>query len=296
MRHHALLKTIDAVARAGSIRKAAEALAITHTALNRRILAFEAELGAPVFERMPRGVRLSPAGELVIHHFRAQIADMARVRSQIADLSGERRGHVSIVSSQALLPYFLPREIAAYRAQHPAVTFEVTRGDREVAEGALVDLSADLALVFEPARLAEVRTAITAPQVVMAVMAADHPLARGKGPVRLRDCLEYPVAAPTDAYGVRRILDAALARSSVRLSPAVTSNSFEFLRAHALAERVVTFQIPIGLPEAGGGWAQRPLDERDAPPGLLHLCQLRQRALPVAAARFAEQLMRALAA
>lgn len=295
MRHHALMRSIDAVARAGSIRKAADALAITHTALNRRILAFEAELGAPVFERMPRGVRLSPAGELVVHHFRAQVADMARVRSQIADLSGERRGHVSIVSSQALLPDFLPRQIAAYRAQHPAVTFEVTRGDREVAEAALIDLSADIALVFEPARLAEVQTRMTAPQVVMAVMAEDHPLARETGPIRLRECLAWPIAAPTDAYGVRRILDAALARSSMRLTPAVTSNSFEFLRAHALAEGVITFQIPIGLPE-GGLWAQRPLDARDAPPGLLHLCQRRQRTLPVAAARFAEQLARALAA
>jgi len=177
MRHHTLMRMIDATARAGSIRKAAEQLAITHTALNRRILAFEAELGAPVFERLPRGVRLNPAGELVIHHFRSQIADMARVRSHIADLKGERRGHVAIACSQALLPYFLPREIAAYRAGHPAVTFSVELRDRDMAEQALADHVADLALVFEPVRLTEVQTLLTAPQPVCAVMAADHPLA-----------------------------------------------------------------------------------------------------------------------
>ncbi|PJA60169.1 MAG: hypothetical protein CO163_05280 [Rhodobacterales bacterium CG_4_9_14_3_um_filter_71_31] len=295
MRHHTLMRAIDAVARAGSIRKAAEQLAITHTALNRRILAFEAELGAPVFERLPRGVRLNPAGELVIHHFRSQIADMERVRSQIADLKGERRGHVAIACSQALLPYFLPREIAAYRAEHPAVTFSVDLRDRDAAEQTLVGHAADLALVFEPVRLTEVQTLLTAPQPVCAVMAADHPLA-GSGPVRLRDCLRWPVAIPSAPYGVRHLLDAALSRSSLRLTPAITASSFEFLRQYVLAERMVSFQIPIGLPRGGGdGLCSRPVDPRDIAMGLLHVCQLRGRALPVAAARFSAQVVRALA-
>ncbi len=295
MRHQTLPRILDAVARAGSIRKAAEQLNLTHTALNRRILAFETELGAPVFERLPRGVRLSPAGELAIHHFRNQMADMERVRSQIADLSGERRGHVGIACSQALLPYFLPREIAAYRAQHPAVTFGVELRDRDAAEQALADHVADIALVFEPLRLKDVHTMLTAPQRIHAVMARDHPLA-GDGPVRLRDCLNWPVALPTPLYGVRHLLDAALARASVALQPAVVSSSFEFLRNYVRCERMITFQIPIGLPESGGeGLALRPLDARDAPPGLLYLCQLRGRTLPVAAARFSDQLARALA-
>ncbi len=294
MRHQTTLRAIDAVARAGSIRKAAEQLAVTHTALNRRILAFEAELGAPVFERLPRGVRLNPAGELVIHHFRAQVADMERVRSQIADLAGERRGHVAIACSQALLPFFLPRHIAAYRAGHPAVTFSVELRDRDVAEQALVAHEADIALVFEPVRLAEVQVLLAAPQPVMAVMAADHPLAAGRGPVRLRECLRWPVAAPAIPYGVRHLLDAALARSSVRLRPAVVSSSFEFLRRYALAEQVVTFQIPIGLPPERDELVARAIDARDLAPGLLYLCQLRGRTLPVAAAKFTDRLARAL--
>jgi DNA-binding transcriptional LysR family regulator len=240
-------------------------------------------------------VRLSPAGELVIHHFRAQIADMERVRGQIADLAGERRGHVAIAASQALLPFFLPAHIAAYRARHPAVTFGVELRDRDLAEQALVDHAADLALVFEPVRLTEVTPLISVPQQVAAVMAADHPLAAETGPVRLRDCLRWPVAAPTTPFGVRHLLDGALSGSSLRLSPVVSSGSFEFLRHYVCAERMVTFQIPIGLPPADPGLARRPVDARDLRPGMLLLCQLRGRTLPVAAARFADQLMRALA-
>ena len=82
---------------------------ITSSALNRRIQGFEAEFGAQIFERLPRGVRLNPAGELLMQHIRSQLIDLERIRGQVADLSGERRGHVSIACSQALNPIFLPR-------------------------------------------------------------------------------------------------------------------------------------------------------------------------------------------
>lgn len=283
---------IDAVARAGSIRKAAEALSITSTALNRRILAMEEELGEPIFERLPRGVRLSAAGEILLHYIRLQISDMERVKSQIADLRGERRGHISIACSQALLPYFLPEQIAAYRDTHPAVTFGIHLRDRADAEQALVDHSADLALVFEPVRLSELETLLKVRQEVYAVMRSDHPLTQHSR-LRLRECLNYPIALPTASYGVRNLLETAVAHSSQHLQPVVESDSFEFLRHHALAENILTFQIAIGLPamDDGSGLTCRPLDSRDVPPGALFICQLRGRILPTAIARFANQML-----
>jgi DNA-binding transcriptional LysR family regulator len=296
MRHLTPLRYIDAVAKAGSIRKAAETLAITSTALNRRILALEEELGVPIFERLPRGVRLSTAGELLVQHIRGQVSETAKLQSQIADLMGMRRGHVSIACSQALLPYFLPEQIAVYRNEHAAVTFGVHLRDRTAAEQALVDHSADIALVFEPVRLSEVQVLATFRQKVCAVMASDHPLAQ-KETLRLRDCVGYSVGLPTASYGVRHLIDLALIRTSVPLSIAVESDSFEFLRRYPAREPLVSFQIPIGLPTAEGqdDIVYRPLDTRDVPEGLLYLCQLKDRALPVAAAKFSNQLERALA-
>jgi DNA-binding transcriptional LysR family regulator len=289
------LQFIDAVARAGSIRKAAEGLAITSTALNRRVLALEEELGVPIFERLPRGVRLSTAGELLIHHIRAQSADYEKLKSQIADLAGERRGNVSIACSQAFLPYFLPEQIGLYRRDHPGVTFGVRVRDRTAAEMALVDHSADIALIFEPVRLSEVQVLASARQTIYAVMAADHPLA-SRPVVRLRDCAGYPVGLPTAQYGVRHLMDLALVRSSMQLNVAIDSDSFEFLRRYPAQEQLISFQIPIGLAPDGGpeGLVSRPVDTRDIPEGRLYLCQLRGRALPVAAAKFAAQIDRVL--
>ncbi|MEL6264839.1 MAG: LysR family transcriptional regulator, partial [Pseudomonadota bacterium] len=103
MRHLRTFTMIEEVSRAGSIRKAAEDMNITSSALNRQIQRFEAEFGSPIFERLPRGVRLNTAGEMLVQHYRAMASDLARVQSQVADLTGARRGHVSIACSQALL-------------------------------------------------------------------------------------------------------------------------------------------------------------------------------------------------
>jgi len=289
------LRYVDAVARAGSIRKAADVLSITSTALNRRILAVEDELGVPIFERLPRGVRLNSAGEILVHHIRNQLSDMERVKSQIADLSGVRRGHVSIACSQALLPYFLPEQIAIYRKEHQAVTFGVYLRDRAEAEDALADHTADLALVFEPVRMAEFQTIMTVRQLVYGVMAEEHPLA-GREVLRLRECLQYPIALPTRSYGVRHLMESALVDSPITLEPVIESDNFEFLRRQALAGGVITFQIPIGLPTERrvDGMVTRPIDPRDVPGGLIYVGQLRGRTLPVAVARFADQITKAL--
>jgi DNA-binding transcriptional LysR family regulator len=291
MRHILPLRYIDAVAKAGSIRKAAETLAITSTALNRRIIAMEEELGVDIFERFPRGVRLTAAGEILIHHIRNQLGDLERVKSQIADLSGERRGHVAVACSQALLPFFLPQQISTYRHSHPAVTFDVLVRDRAAAEQALIDISADLAIVFEPVRMSEFQILLTIRQPVHAVMKPDHPLADSKS-VRLRDCLQFPIALPTAPYGVRHLMELAVRKTSLYLNPVVESDSFEFLRHYAREENILSFQLPIGLPANAleEDIVSMPIDVRDVPEGFLYFGQLRDRTLPVAAARFAQQM------
>ena len=126
-------------------------------------------------------------------------------------------------------------------------------------------------------------------------MSATHPLAQ-KETLRLRECLMYPVALPTAPIGVRHLLETAMMKSSLTLAPVVESDSFEFLRHYALAEDLISFQIPIGLQPDGidSNLVMRPLDARDAPQGTLYIGQLRSRTLPVAAARFADQITRNL--
>lgn len=294
MRHMETFRLIEAVSRAGSIRKAAEDAGLTASALNRRIARFEEEFGSQIFERLPRGVRLNPAGELILQHYRSQRSDMARVQSQVADLSGVRRGHVSIACSQALLPYFLPEQISRYRHDHPGVTFSVIVRDRSRAEAELAAFKCDLALVFEPVVMVDFEVIAHCPQPVCAVMAEDHPLAQ-KPDLRLRDCLNHPHIAPSAEYGVRSLLDAAAKGIGRQVTPVVETESFELIRHYVQTERTIGFQIPIGLNvQRQPGLVFRAISERDVVPGVLLLGQQRGRSLPVASFRFAVQLGKAL--
>ena len=296
MQHLETFRLIEAIMRAGSIRKAAEDANITASALNRRLARFEAEFGSQIFERLPRGVRLNPAGELVLQHYRAQKSDLARVQSQVADLSGVRRGHVAIACSQALVPYFLPQQIHAYRSVHPGVTFSVNVRDREEAEAELVTFKSDLALVFEPVVMVDFAVLQAIPQPVAAVMSADHPLA-SKPEIRLRDCLNHVHVAPGARFGVRALLDVAARRSGRSLEPVVETDSFDMVRHYVRHERAIGFQIPIGLPPSGtDGIVWKPIAARDVPAGSLLLGQMRGRSLSVATSRFADQIIAAMIA
>ncbi len=295
MKHLRILRYVDEVARAGSIRKAADQLNVTASAVNRRIMDLEEELGTQLFERRPRGVRLTAAGEVFVHYLRQQNGDVERMKSQIEDLKGLRRGTVRIACSQALALDFLPRAIAEFRARHPMVAFEVKIADHEQAMTALAAYTVDLVLVFRPPFLANFQPLMSLEQRIVAVMAADHPLA-GKRAVRLRDCAAYPVALPERSIGGRQLLEEVMARSGLSFNIAAESNSFEFLRGLVTHAKLISFQIKIGTMPEGNPLklVARQIDDRDVPRANLVLGHLRARNLPIPTAIFAEWLMRAL--
>jgi DNA-binding transcriptional LysR family regulator len=295
MKHLRILRYVDEVARTGSIRKAADHLNVTASAVNRRIMDLEEDLGAKLFERRPRGVRLTAAGEVFVHYLREQDGGVERMKSQIEELRGLRRGTVRIACSQALALDFLPREIANFRTRHPLVSFAVKVLDHEQAIGALAAYEVDLVLVFRPPFLANFQPLMSLEQRLVAVMSADHPLA-GRPTVRLRDCADYPVALPERSLGGRQLLEEVSARSGLAFKLAAESNSFELLRGLVTHAKLISFQIRIGtLPDSNRlGLVARDIDDRDVPRANLVLGQLRARNLPIPAAVFAEQLARVL--
>lgn len=297
MRHLRFLRYMDEVARTGSIRRAAERLNVTPSALNRRIMDLEDELGAKLLERRPRGVRLTSAGEVFVRYVREQLGDADRMLSQLEDLRGLKRGLVKIACSQALAHDFLPQQIASFRERYPLVSFDVTVADHERGIALLATYDVDLILVFRPPFIASLRPLMTLPQRLVALLPADHPLTARES-VRLADFMTTPIALPERSTGGRQMIEEALARAGLRFSIATQANSFELLRSLVAYAGMISFQIQIGaLPAAmPAGIVIRPIDPRDLPAADLVLGQLRGRNLPLAAAQFAEHLGRALKA
>lgn len=295
MRHLQQLVYIDAVARTGSIRRAAMSLSITSTALNRRILAVEEDLGTPIFERTGKGVRLSVAGEFFIHHVRQQMSDMERVKSQIADLHGERRGRVSVACGQALMQTFLPNLVSRYRAEHPYVDFSVGVCGRHEASDRLQDFSADIAVVFEPDITADVSVLAQVSQTICAIMSSEHPLAN-KQMLTLSDCSQYPLAVPSRRSGLRALIERSAMRQAVKLWTAVESDSLDFLHKGLDDHQMIGFQISVACTQSfiPAGMVAVNICTRDLREGALVVLQQKGRTLPVAAARFLTQLIEQL--
>lgn len=290
MKHLKTLSYISDVAASGSIRRSAERLNLTPSALTRKIQDFEQEMGVPLFERLSQGMRLNAAGELLVRHIRAQVADFERLRSQIADLAGLRRGHIAIACSQAFIDQVLPLEIAAYRRQFPYVTFAVEVRDHALGVLSLAEFESELALLLAPPAAPEMRVLLSGRQPLCAMMRHDHPLARGRGAIRLRDCFQHAVAMPARSLAIRHLLDSALARKPLPVDVRLESGSIEFLRNYVLSESVLSFQIAVGIPPAAPGLVARPIDPRDIAPIEVVLGQSRGRTLTVAAAKFVDQL------
>jgi DNA-binding transcriptional LysR family regulator len=86
MKHLKIYQAIRLIQRRGSIRQAAELLAVSPSALNRSIQAFEEAIGVNVFERIPTGVRLTSAGELLLNVVERHLIEFEDLQRQLGNL------------------------------------------------------------------------------------------------------------------------------------------------------------------------------------------------------------------
>lgn len=280
---------LDAVAQHGSIRKAADALHIASSALNRRILDLEEDVGSPLFERLPRGVRATAAGELFLAYVRRSLKELRLVEAQIDGLRGLVRGRVHIAVAESVTGRMLPDAIAEYHQKHPGVGFWVTVGGPRELSNALARDKADLILTHEQPDRAEMVVLAEVPQPLCALVAPEHPLA-DRSSLRLRECVAYPLAMPDETLAARTLIDSALGRASIRFEPALISNSIETTKMFARTAGGICFSFKIGKKPDISGMIAIPLSDPELAETRLRLCGRRGRVLPVAAAAFAEQL------
>ncbi|WP_242427001.1 MULTISPECIES: LysR family transcriptional regulator [unclassified Streptomyces] len=124
---HGLYEAFLAVAREGSFTSAARALGYTQSAVSRQVQSLEDETGAVLFERLPRGVRLTEAGRVLLPHAEAVRDRLAAARTELAALRTLEGGLLRLGSFSSANAALVPRAQAAFRTRHPGVT--VTRAE-----------------------------------------------------------------------------------------------------------------------------------------------------------------------
>ena len=239
MLHNRLLGYLDEVARSGSIRRAAARLNVASSAINRQILALEEEIGTPLFERLPRGLRLTATGEVVIRHIRETLKDHDRVLAQVAALKGMTRGEVTVVTMASLAAGVLCGVIREFRETDPGIVLKVRVLPAEEIVAALISGTADLALAYRVPANPRLSCIAEFQHHLGAVMAPDHPLS-GRCLVRMADCLDYPLVVADPTMTLRDVLEL-LVPEGASFVPAVETNSIELMKRLAQTAPHVTF-------------------------------------------------------
>eukprot|EP00913_Durusdinium_trenchii_P008127 g7624.t1 len=215
MLHSRKLIYIDEIARCGSIRKAAARLNVASSAINRQILALEEELGAPIFERMPRGLKLTAAGELLIEHIRDVLKTYERMDSRIRGLKMPQVGKVSIVTTVGLASGILPEITARFVAQHPRVHIHL-RSDSG-------------------------STTI-------------QPVVAGEDAIELAQLVQEPLVLAQPGTSLRNVINLTLAHLPMAVEPVVETNASDMLKHLVKCGTGLTLLNPLDvLPECRRG-------------------------------------------
>lgn len=225
----ASLRYADQVARSGSIQRAAKELNVAASAINRQILLLEEALGVPLFERLPRGMRLTSAGDALVTLARRWRSDEQRAAAELQQLQGVNQGHVRLFAMDSHANGFLPAFIERLAFEHPRISLTVEVGNPDNAMVALTTGSVDLAAIFNLSPRRDVHVLWSAELPLGCVASPDHELSRKKT-VSLQEAVTYPIALQSKAILIRRYLDARYGWLFTESHKVVETNSLQLVK------------------------------------------------------------------
>ena len=174
------------VARLGSMRAAARSLHLGQPALSARIVALEEELGARVFERTKRGVRLTLSGRALVPHAERALDAIEAGRAAVSQVEQGDDGELVIAAASAINASVVPELVARFRRYHPGVHLYVHTGSAERIVELVAFGSAQVGLLREAAPFRDPRLAVTPlfEESLMLTARPEHPFV-AEGPIPL---------------------------------------------------------------------------------------------------------------
>jgi LysR family transcriptional activator of glutamate synthase operon len=199
------------VAKEGNVTRAARKLYTAQPSLSRQIHKLEEELGAPLFDRSRRGMRLTAVGETFLRYVERGFAQFDAGRQAVHDLLGPEHGHIRMAFLPAVGADLLPEALAAYRAHYPGVQFTLRQSRtletlRWLQQGE-VDLCIATALPYDRDHPEFVRAPLLVEELY-AALPPTHRLAE-QGRLHLYDLRDEPFVMVSGGSGLRRVIEAA---------------------------------------------------------------------------------------
>jgi DNA-binding transcriptional LysR family regulator len=274
----------DEVVRSGSIRKASERLHISPSAIDRHMLLMEEKLGVRLFERMPQGLRLTAAGEVLITYVRRWRRELGHAMAQIDDLTGLRRGEVTVAIAEGAID-FVARALTRFREDYPGIDLNVVVAGAQAVGDSVTEGQVELALTFNPPEGHGFRVERTMVYQLGAVVAPGHPLAQ-RTEVGFAECAEHGLVLPDESLSYRQVIDNLWTRTvGGRTRATINANSIGLLKALVQGGRGVGLltKLDVTAETAEGRLVFVPLAESNIPLSVLSLIIASGRTLSVPA-------------
>lgn len=242
------LELLLAVARLGSLGRAARARGISQPAASSRIRSMERQLGVALVERSPRGSRLTDAGALVTDWARRVVEAAEAFDAGAQALRGRRDSRLRVAASMTIAEYLLPGWLISLRTELPGTAVSLLAGNSSAVAERLLAGEADLGFVEGLKVPAGLDGAVIGHDRLVVVAAPSHPWTRRRAELTAAELAGTPLILRERGSGTRQVLDAALAEHGGLAAPLL-----ELASTTAVKSAVVSEAAPSVLSELAVG-------------------------------------------
>jgi DNA-binding transcriptional LysR family regulator len=224
------LEIIRAIADTGSFTAAGEKLHVSQSAISRQILLLEEELGEPVFHRIGRRIRITPAGESLLQLSHRVFQDLQETVSSISDKRDSLSGTMRLVGGMTVCLYVFPALLAEIRRVHPHLDLKVTVGSAERSIAMLRSGGGDLGMITLPVEATDLVSVPVLEEELLLITYPAHPLAKKKSitPADLdkQDFVLFETGSIT-----RRLVESFFTREGVEADVIMETENVEIIKA-----------------------------------------------------------------
>lgn len=191
--HHDMtdLRLLVAIADAGSVSLGAQRCHLAPSSASLRITGLEAAFGVTLFQRLARGVRPTAAGQILLEHARASLAQLAQVRMDLAPLANCHGLPVSLMANSNAIASFLPQDLPGFLVAYPHARLMLEERTSAQIVTAVASGRADLGIVAWDGEHPALRFVPYRTDELVLVVAPGHALAQRRQ-VRFAECAMLP--------------------------------------------------------------------------------------------------------
>ncbi|XAH26227.1 LysR substrate-binding domain-containing protein [Xylophilus sp. GW821-FHT01B05] len=210
----------------GNLTRAAALQHLSLAAASARIKALEEQAGLPLFQRLARGVRLTPAGEAFLHHARLLLQQTHQLRDDLREYSAGLQGHLRVQANTTAVSDILPGLLPGFLAAHPRVNIDLLEKPNALIPQGVRSGQADIGIVAGETDTQGLQSIHFSTDRLVLVTARKHPLAQ-RSSIAFADTLDEDAVGMVQGSTLQAFLHQVVERLGRPLKLRVQLGSFD---------------------------------------------------------------------